>query len=61
MLNSVRDEIIQSFQNLYDCIVEVWEWISNLIPYFIDMLLSGHSYVSRFGFKLINICKMGPG
>ena len=33
--SKVWDEIINPFPNLNGCTVEVWEWISNLIPHFI--------------------------
>ena len=33
--SKVWDEVTYSFQNFNGCTVEVWEWLSNFIPYFI--------------------------
>ena len=33
--NKVWDEIIYSFPNIHDCTIEVWEWMSIIIPRFI--------------------------
>ena len=35
MLNNMWDEITYPFPNISGWTVEVWEWISNLIPHFI--------------------------
>ena len=35
MPRKLWDEITYAFPNLNGCTVEVWEWISNIIPYFI--------------------------
>ena len=44
-------EITYPFPNFNGYIVEVWEWISNFIPYFIlDVIL--HTWI-----KLIHVCK----
>ena len=36
----VWDEITYPFQNFNGCIVEVWEWISNSIPLYIEHVIT---------------------
>ena len=44
MINHVSrklwDEITYPFSNFNGCTVEVWEWISNFIPYFISVVIT---------------------
>ena len=47
--------IIYTFQNFNGATVEVWEWISNLIPHLLDMWLLIHA-----GIKLIHVDKGVP-
>ena len=39
----VWDKITYPFPNFNSCTVEVWEWISNFIPYFLGMWLLIHA------------------
>ena len=51
----VQDEITCQFPNFNGGAVEVWEWVSDFIPYF-----SGMCFLSMQGFKSIHISKRGP-
>ena len=55
MPSLVWDEITEPFLNLNGCIVEVWEWIGNLIPHFII----GCNPLSMLILKLIHVSKGG--
>ena len=48
------DEIIYPFPNFNSWTVEVWEWISDIIPHFIGHMIST-DYLSMLGFKLIHV------
>ena len=50
------DEITYPFPNFNGCTVEVWEWISDFIPYFYN----GCNYLSMLGLTLIHVSKRGP-
>ena len=51
------DEITYPFPNFNGCTVEVWEWISNIIPHFTGEC----DYLSMLGIKLIHVTKCAPG
>ena len=40
MPNKVLDEITYLFPNFNDFTIEVWEWTSNYIPYFIMYVIT---------------------
>ena len=52
-----RGEITYTFPNLNSYTVEVWEWISNFTPHFMNRC----NYLSMRGLKLNNVSKRGPG
>ena len=55
MPSKVWDEITYPFPNFNGCIVEVWEWISNVTPH----SNNGCNYLSMLGLKLIYVGKRG--
>ena len=50
------DEITSSFSNFNGCTVEVWEWLSYLIPHFIW----AYAYLTMLGLYLIHVSKRDP-
>ena len=54
---NVWDEITYSFPNFNGATVEVWEWMSNVIPHFIWVC----DFISMLGFKLIHVDKKVRG
>ena len=54
--DKVRSEITYPFLNFNGFTIEVWEWISNFIPYFIGCVFA-YPY---WDFILIPVNKRGP-
>ena len=53
----VWDEFIYPFPNVNGAIIEIWEWIGNIIPQ-----LTGYVIIfSMLGFKLNHVGKTGQG
>ena len=57
MLSKVWDYIIYPLPNFNICIIEVWEWLSNFIPYIVMDVIT----LCMLEFKLNHPSKRAPG